>query len=51
MQAAFDRVLTHSASENWTDDRNDRIHLNADGHRIISSEFLRVFEAEARHKR
>jgi lysophospholipase L1-like esterase len=51
IQAAFDRVLTHSASENWTDDRNDRIHLNADGHRIISSEFLRVFEAEARHER
>lgn len=50
-QAAIDRALAHSDSEDWTDDRNDRIHLNADGHRIIANAFLRVFEAEARPER
>ncbi len=40
VQAAFDRAMEHSRGEEWTDDRKDRIHLNADGHRIIANEFL-----------
>lgn len=40
VQAAFDRVLAHSTSGDWAD---DRIHPNQPGHAVIALEFLRAF--------
>jgi lysophospholipase L1-like esterase len=40
VQAAFDRVLTCSASADWA---HDRIHPNQPGHAVIAVEFLRAF--------
>lgn len=47
LQAAFDRVLQTSASADWTDDRVDKIHLNAEGHRVITNGFLKALGIEA----
>lgn len=43
IQAAFDRVLAHSESSDWAD---DRIHPNQAGHAVIALEFLRAFGIE-----
>ncbi len=43
VQAAFDRVLAHSASDDWA---RDRIHPNQQGHAVIAIEFLRAFGVE-----
>ena len=40
VQAAFDRVLKHSSSRDWAD---DRIHPNQPGHAVIALEFLKAF--------
>jgi lysophospholipase L1-like esterase len=40
VQAAFDRVLAHSESADWS---HDRIHPNQPGHAVIALEFLRAF--------
>lgn len=43
VQAGFDRVLAHSESADWA---NDRIHPNQPGHAVIALEFLRAFGVE-----
>jgi lysophospholipase L1-like esterase len=40
VQAAFDRVLRHTGSDDWAD---DRIHPNQPGHAVIALAFLRAF--------
>jgi lysophospholipase L1-like esterase len=43
VQAAFDRVLACSESEDWA---HDRIHPNQPGHAVIALEYLRAFGIE-----
>ena len=40
VQGAFDRVLMHSDSADWAE---DRVHPNQPGHAVIALEFLRAF--------
>ncbi|MBB5827811.1 SGNH/GDSL hydrolase family protein [Micromonospora carbonacea] len=41
-QAAFDRVLAHSPSSRWAD---DRVHPGLPGHAVIADAFLAAFDA------
>lgn len=43
VQATFDRVLEHSESSDWAD---DKVHPNGPGHAVIALEFLRAFGVE-----
>ena len=43
VQGAFDRVLMHSNSADWAD---DRVHPNQPGHAVIALEFLRAFDID-----
>lgn len=40
VQKAFDRALQRRSGEDLTDERQDRIHLSAAGHRIVADAFL-----------